>query len=279
MTQTIHGYSREELMKMNISALRAILHERTHHKIEVLLYRILKEKMKKPPNLGNQAKLALNIWKARGLPVNSPEIQWSMKYVELADKLNTGETLRLNTKLHTPFTDLEMKTVKKLLYTRKSIRQFARRHVSDEMIREILKAGLMAPQGCNVGSTRFIILRNPEEWKLVQSDIPIENGVIILICQDLNAYKVLKFDELVPQNLYYDAAAAADHMCLMAHAFGLGACWLTHGVETQKKIRKYFNQPETFVTRCHIVVGWPDEAPIKSARMNLDDVIITKKKV
>jgi len=262
-------------MKMDVTALRAMLHERTHHKIEVLLYRILKGKMKKPPNLGYQAELLLNIWKRRGLPVHTPDIQWCIKYVELANRLNSGEIVRLNTELLEPFTSLEMKTVKKLLYTRQSIRQFTSKPVPDEMIREILQAGLMAPQGCNVGSTRFIILRNPEEWKLVRSDIPIENGVIILICQDLKTYNVLKFDERVPQNLYYDAAAAADHMCLMAHALGLGACWLTHGVETQKKIQKYFNQPETFVTRCHIIVGWPDEAPIKSARMSLDDVIIT----
>jgi nitroreductase len=60
----------------------------------------------------------------------------------------------------------------------------------------------------------------------------------------------------------------------MAHALGLGACWLTHGEETQKKIREHFGLPETFVSRCHIVLGWPDEAPIKSQRMSLDEAII-----
>ena len=64
------------------------------------------------------------------------------------------------------------------------------------------------------------------------------------------------------------------HMCLMAHALGLGACWLTHGEETQKALRKHFNLPEYIVSRCHIIVGWPDEAPIKSVRMRLDGAII-----
>ena len=146
------------------------------------------------------------------------------------------------------------------------------------MLNEIMKAGLMAPQGCNVGSTRFIVLRDPKEMKMLRSDIPIENGVMIVICQDMRVYKCLRFDEITPQNIYFDAAAAADHMVLMAHALGLGACWLTHGTETQKKIQQYFGLPETFLSRCHIILGWPDEAPIKSGRMKLEEAIIEKKK-
>lgn len=273
----IHGYTKEELMKMDPAPLRAILHERTHHTIEVMIYRILKGKLKKPPDLGGQAKTLLDIWKKRGLPTDAPDLQWCVRYVELADRLNAGESVNLGTMLPEPFSDAEMAAVKKLLHERRSIRQFTAKPVPENMIREILRAGLAAPQGCNVGSTRFIVLRGCDEWRLVQSDIPIENGVMIVICQDMSVYKALRFDEHVPQNIHYDAAAAADHMCLMAHALGLGACWLTHGEETQKRIREYFGLPETFVSRCHLIVGWPDEAPIKSERMSLDEVIIGKR--
>lgn len=276
MEKVIHGYTIDDLMKMDPVLLRAILHERTHHTIEVFIYRILNGKLKKPQNFGNQAKLLLDIWKKRKLLLDAPDIQWCIKYVELADKINIGEKVDLATSLPKPFTSTEIKTVKKLLYERRSIRQFKDKPVPEEMIREILQAGLMAPQGCNVGSTRFIILRSKDEWKLVQSDIPIENGIMIIICQDMRIYKALRFDEYVPQNIFFDAAATADHMVLMAHSLGLGACWLTHGEETQKKIQKHFGLPETFVTRCHLIIGWPDEAPIKSQRMNLDDAIINK---
>ena len=105
---------------------------------------------------------------------------------------------------------------------------------------------------------------------MVRSDIPIENAVMILVCQDLTGYQTLRFDGYVPQNLYFDAAAAADHIVLMAHAFGLGACWLTHGPETHKRIREHFQLPETFISRCHIILGWPAEAPIKSGKMTVD---------
>lgn len=273
----IHGYSKEELMSMDICELRAILHERTHHTIEVFLYRILKGKMKKPENFGNQAKAVLDIWKERGLPIDTPDLEWSIKNIEVTKKLNAGKKVVLDTKLPVPFSEDELEIVKRLMYQRRSIRQFKNQVVPEDYIREILFAGLMSPQGCNVDSRRFIILHDPEEWKLVRSDIPLENGVMILICQDMRVYKTLKFDERVPQNIYFDAATAADHMCLMAHALGLGACWLTHGEETHKRIREYFSLPETFVSRCHLIIGWPDEAPIKSLRMSLDDAIIKKK--
>ena len=70
----IHGYSEEDLMKMDVDALRAILHERTHHTIEVMIYRILNGKLKKPQNFGHQAKVVLSIWKRRKLPTT-----WSPK--------------------------------------------------------------------------------------------------------------------------------------------------------------------------------------------------------
>lgn len=273
----IYGYSREQLMTIDPVILRTFLHERTHHGIEVMIYRILNGKMKKPSNFGAQAKTLLDIWIERKLPTDAPDLQWCKRYVELADRMNREEKVKLDTGLPRAFSSDEMRTVKNLLFERRSIRQYTSKPVSDETIREILAAGLMAPQGCNVGATRFIVLRDLKEMKMVMSDIPIDNGVMILICQDLRVYKSLRFDEITPQNLYFDVAAAADHMVLMAHALGLGACWLTHGIETQKKIRQYFGLPETFITRCHIMVGWPDEAPIKSGRARVDEVTIEKK--
>lgn len=278
MVIKIRGYTREDLLTMDIDSLRGLLHERTHHTIEIPLYRILNGKLKRPEGFGREAKTVLNIWKERGLPTDTPDLQWCIKCVEIADALNAGEHVKLDIEIPKAFSKAEMNVVKRLLYERRSIRQFTDKLVPEDMIREILYAGLMAPQGCNVDARRFIILQNPEEWKLVQSDIPIENGVMILVCQDMRVYQTLSIDKLFPHNIYFDAACAADHMCLMAHALGLGACWLTHREETQNRIRKYFGLPETFVSRCHLIVGWPDEAPIKPQRMSLNDAIIRFKR-
>ena len=273
----IHGLTEEELMEVDPMVLRAIIHERTHHTIEVNIYRMLAGKRGVPPNFGETAELLLDVWKRRGLPTDAPDMKWGLDYIDHAKSLRAGGEVKLDTKMPEPFSEGEMRTVEKLLFERRSIRQFKDRPVPDEMIRKILHAGLMAPHGCNVCATRFIVLRDPEDWKMVRSDIPLENCVMIVVCQDLRMYQALGFDKAVPQNLYFDAAAAADHICLMAHALGLGACWLTHGEETQRRLREHFGQSETFISRCHIVVGWPDEATIKSQRMKLEEVTIEKR--
>jgi nitroreductase len=274
----VFGFSKDDLMKMDPMVLRAIIHERTHHTIEVSIYRILNGKMKAPKTFGETVSFLLEVWKKRKLSMDAPDLRWAQSYLNLALKLRRGEKVTLDTELPSPFTGEEMEVVEKLLFGRRSIRQWKTGDVSEELIRKILYAGLMAPQGCNVGSTRFLILRTVEEKKLVRSDIPVDNAIIIVICQDMRIYHALNYDKYVPQNIYYDAAAAADHICLMAHAVGLGAVWLTHDKEDTKRIREYFNLPDYIETRLHIAVGWSNEAPIKSQRMNLDEVIIREHK-
>ncbi len=271
---TVHGYTEEQLMEMKPDDLRAILHERTHHTVEVLIYRILNGTRKMPEGFGVVAEYLLGLWKKRGLPLDPPDIQWCVRYVNLARRMRDGEKMKLEPTPWESFTEEEAKTVERLIYGRKSIRQFEDKPVTDEVIRRILKAGLYAPHGWNVGCTRFLVLRDPEEQKLVRSDIPIENCVMIVVLQELSMYKTLRFDEYVPQNLYFDAGAAADHICLMAHALGLGSCWLTHGEETQKRLREHFNLSPTLTSRNHVIIGWPGEETIKSMRMSLDEAIL-----
>jgi len=270
----VFGYSEDDLMRIDPVELRTLIHERTHHTIEVLLYRIQAGKLQPPKDFGEMVDLLLTVWKRRGLPTDTPDLRWSERYLEIAKRVRAGERVVLREEMPKPFSKREMETVRKLIFERRSIRMFEAKPVPEEVLSEILYAGLMAPQGCNLGSTRFIILRDPAEFKLLQSDIPLENALVIVICQDMRTYKTVKHDERNPQNVYFDAAAAADHILLMAHAFGLGGVWLTHGEETAQRVRKHFNLPEYYKVPLHLAMGWPAEAPIKSRRMALDEAII-----
>lgn len=270
----VHGYTVDDLMAMSKDNLRAVFHERTHHTIEVYIYRILNSTYEMPEDFGVVAERLLEIWKKRGFSIDPPDIQWCVKYIEAAKRLREGKQADLPVTPWASFTEAEAETFERLIYGRKSIRQFKPEPVPDHMIKRILKAGLYAPHGCNVGCTRFLVLRDPEEQKLVSSDIPIENCVMIVVLQELSMYHTLRFEKFVPQNLFFDAGAAADHICLMAHALVLGHCWLTHGEETQKKLREHFNLSPTMTSRNHIIIGWPAEETLKSERMNLDEAIL-----
>ncbi|MFC1937002.1 nitroreductase family protein [Chloroflexota bacterium] len=271
-------YCRDDLKKMDPVSLRALLRERTHHTIEVPLYpTLVREQERKMENFGLQAQMVYDVWKERGFTTDGPDIKWVERYLDIAGKMRNGEKVELNEPLPVPFTDDEMKVVEKLIYQRRSIRDWIDKEVPDEMIEKILDAGRVAPCGCNLTGFRFIVIKDPEETKWVKSDISTKNSVIIVICVDKRAAMVVGHDHMVPQNEGYDAAAAADHMLLMAHALGLGGVWLTFREEGARYFKENYGLPDYIYPALHIAVGWTAMGTIKSLRMPLEDIMIRRK--
>ena len=265
-------YSRKDLMEMDPVCLRALFRERVHHGIEVKLYPILQGEGAVPPGFGRQPRLILDVWRERGLPEGEPDIEWGKTYIELADRLKAGEEVVLDLPRPQPFSPEELAVVHKLLWERRSIRDWVPgKPVSDELIEKVLEAGRAAPSACNLNVARFVVIRNPEEAKMVWSDIPtpMDRCVLIVICYDTRVYRTIGHDSLVPHNQFFDCAAAADHMCLMAHALGLGAVWLTRTQKTGAEFKRKFGLPEHIEPALHIALGWPALGTIKSARLPL----------
>jgi len=274
-------YTREDLLKMDPVCLRALFRERIHHTIEVQIYPILLGKKKLPPNFGLQPQLILDVWKERGFSDDDPDFEWGKRYLSLATKLRAGEEVEIREPLPNPFTEQEMAVVRNLIWGRRSIRDWIPgKKVPDEMIEKILEAGRAAPTACNLDIVRFIMIRDPKEAKMVWSDIPtpMDQCVLIVVCYDKRIYETTGQDRLLPHNMLLDCAAAADHMCLMAHALGLGAVWLSCTDKTASDFKKKYGLPDYIVQALHIAVGWPAIGPIKSERMPLREMMIIKGK-
>ncbi len=269
-------YTKEDLMGMDPVCLRALLRERVHHTIEVEIYPILLGRQEMPAKFGLQAKLIMQVWTERGFSVEAEDLEWCKKYIRLADEMRAGKEVRLDEALPVPFTDSEMEVVRKLIWERRSVRDWLPKPVPQELIDKILEAGRAAPTGCNLDIVRFVVIRDPHEAKMVWSDIPtpMDQCVLIVICYDARIYPTVGHDKLVPHNMLYDCAAAADHMCLMAHALGLGAVWLSCTEKTAKNFQKKYGLPDHIVQALHIAVGWAATGSIKSSRMPLSEMII-----
>lgn len=283
ITKVISGgieYTKEDLMKMDPVLLRTLLHERTHHNVEVPFYpTLLKWKGKAIDGFGRQAQMVFDVWQARELTEDAPDIQWVKEYLALAAKIRNGEKIEWNKPLATPFTDEEMAIVNRLIFGRCSIRNWIDKPVPDDMIEIILEAGRAAPIGCNLGGVRFIVIKDPKEAKMIWSDISTQNAVIIVVCYDTRVPKVVGQDRSVPQNVGFDAAAAADHMLLMAHALGLGAVWLSERKvpeSTGQRFKEQYGLPDYIEVALHIAVGWPAIGTIKSKRVPLSDMMIRR---
>ena len=283
ITQVIVGgneYTKEDMRKMDDVSLRGLLHERVHHNIEVPLYpALLKWKGEPIAGFGQQAQLVFDIWQERGFTEDDSDIKWVKRYLALAEKVRAGEKPELDEPLPTPFTEEEMAVVYKLIWERRSARgSWIDKEVPDEMIERILEAGRAAPIGCNLGEIRFIVLRPPEETKMIWSDISTENAVIIVICYDKRPSHVVGQDhpESVPQNRGYDCAADGDHMLLMVHALGLSGVWLSRTERSAREFKEKYGLPDNIEAAMHIAFGWPAMGTIKSARVPLDYMMIRR---
>jgi nitroreductase len=270
-------YTREDLMKMDPILLRALLRERVHHSIECEMYPILLGRKKMPSGFGLQVELILDVWLERNLPKEGDDFDWVMENVEAARKMRAGEKPEIPYDLPEPFGDEEMKILHKLIWERRSIRDWVPdKEVPDWMIERILEAGRAAPTGCNLSPVRFVVIRDREKAKMVWSDIPtpMDRCVLIIICYDGRIYETVGHDKIVGHNLLLDCAAAGDHMLLMAHALGLGAVWLSCTDKTAKRFQEKFGlQP--YIKQCmHIAVGWTAVASIKSKRLPLKEMVI-----
>jgi len=152
------------------------------------------------------------------------------------------------------------------------------------MIEQILEAGNWAPIGCNLGHLRFVVLTDPEEKKMIWSDINTVNAAaIIVICHDPRMSEAVGQSKVVPQNPGFDAAAAGDHMLLMAHALGLGAVWLSEAKKCEltedsgEEFKRRYGLPEHFEVDLHIAVGWAAIGSIKSARPALKGLVYKRR--
>jgi nitroreductase len=265
-------YSRQDLMQMDPACLRALFRERVHHTIEVLLYPILQGEKAVPPGFGRQPRLILDVWRERGFAEDEPDIEWGRQYIELAEKLCGGDSIRLENPLPQAFAPAELVVVEKLLRERRSMRDWAPgKSIPGELVERILEAGRAAPTACNLDAVRFVVIRDAEEASMVWSDIPtpMDRCVLIVVGYDARIYRTVGHDRLVPHNQLLDCAAAADHMCLMAHALGLGAVWLTRTQKTGTEFKRRYGLPDYIEPVLHIAVGWPAVGTIKSARMPL----------
>ncbi len=147
------------------------------------------------------------------------------------------------------------------ILTRRSIRNYTDRHISDEYLTTILKAGMSGPTCANARQWTFIVVRNKEMLEKMaaangRSADPLKKADLgILVCGDLE--RVFK---PAPDYWIIDGAIAAQNMILAAHALGIGSVWLgTYPqMDRVKGQIELFNLPESNIPHSIIAFGYPD---------------------
>lgn len=88
-----------------------------------------------------------------------------------------------------------------LIKTRKSVRKYLEKHISDEDLRKILEAGRLAPSWMNVQSWKFILVKSQENKDLLSElslgQAHVKNADALIVCiADTNAWEEAKITHI-----------------------------------------------------------------------------------
>ncbi len=154
------------------------------------------------------------------------------------------------------------------ILNRKSIRKYKDIKISDEIVEDLLKAGMAAPSAGNQQPWEFIVLRDKEIMKKItevhpNSKMLLNADVAIVVCGDESKQVYNGF-------WVQDCSAATENILLAAEDKGLGAVWL--GVfpleDIVGAIKELLNLPASVIPLSIIPVGYPDEQRKPQDRFN-----------
>ena len=155
-----------------------------------------------------------------------------------------------------------------LMKTRRSIRSFLPKPVSDEDAIKILDATRLAPSGGNRQRWKFIYVNDPQVLRMIKNCAPGFYG-------DAPAAIVAGLDDegSSPGSVIglLDIGFAAENALLAAHALGLGGCAV--GSFIAAAVKKVLNAPDSFRPVLIFSIGYPDKEPPVPSKKKLSEIV------
>jgi nitroreductase len=176
----------------------------------------------------------------------------------------------LDGKVYLPET-LKGNPVLQTMLRRRSVRNFEKKPVPEDVFRAILEAGRVAPSGVNLQSWSFGVY-NPESWRnTFGRPIPFGAARAVMVMGDVHRLKGV-LDEFPHRPLVeytlsvVNASIAAYAMNLAAESCGVASCMLSDtgksGFYDARYLKKRLNLPDGVFPVMTIVFGYPRGKPL-----------------
>jgi nitroreductase len=174
-----------------------------------------------------------------------------------------------------------MNPTMKTLLEHRSIRKYKPDAVSQEILENILQAGIRVSTTGNMQVYSVIVTRDEQKrkelCKLHFNQKMVEQAPLLLtFCADFNRFNkwCIQRDAQPGYDNFLsfltaaiDALLAAQNVAVAAESFGLGICYLGTTTYQADKLVDFFNLPKGVVPVTTIVVGYPDESPELTDRL------------
>lgn len=174
-----------------------------------------------------------------------------------------------------------METIEAIM-TRRSIRKFSQKQIPDAVLQKIVLAGTYAPSALALQPWAFVIIQDQEFLQRVSDYC---KPIMISLMKDAHDGMSDAFRALLESkgySIYYhaptvimivgktgsrfreiDCSLCAENMMIVAHAMGLGSCWIgsTEVAYGNSDLMAGFRIPEGYSPVGTIVFGYPEESP------------------
>ena len=175
----------------------------------------------------------------------------------------------------------------KNLLTRRSIRQYADKEVSEELLGRLMNEAARTQTMGNLQLYSVVVTRSQEMKQRLASahfNQPMVTSapVVLTICADFNRTsqwaRCRKADPgydnfLSFQNAAIDALLYTQTLCNLMDEEGLGYCFLGTTVYMPQTIIDVLQLPQLTMPVATLTVGWPAEEPTLSDRLPLDSFV------
>lgn len=159
--------------------------------------------------------------------------------------------------------------------TRRSIRQFAKEPVSDEVVDQILESGLWAPSGKNNQPWKFAVIRDltlKEPLAAFTHSRAIIHGASVCIAVFLDHSRVYDRTKDVQA-----VGACIQNMLLTIHSLGWGGIWLGEILKNKEKVAELLGAGKDLELMAVVAIGRPAKRLGGGERDSLEKRVFLRK--
>jgi nitroreductase len=159
---------------------------------------------------------------------------------------------------------------------RRSIRNFQKREIPDDLMGRLIESMIWAPSAGNLQSRKFYCVKELS-IKEALSDAALSQTfiraapLVVVGCTDSmigNRYGMRGVELYTIQ----DVACSLMCMMLVAHETGLGTVWV--GAFHEDKVAKVLDLPTNLRPVALVPVGWPEKMPHAPGRVKPEDAVV-----
>ena len=177
------------------------------------------------------------------------------------------------------------------IYARRAVRDYKPEDIPDDIIKELIMAGIYAPSSLNEQPWRFVVVKNKELIKKcsdhakklwlesVKNPVTDDDKELVRLASDpgFNIFYnapllILIFSPPGMDSPEFGCALAAENMMLAARSLDIGSCWIGMGavIGSDRELMSEIGVPGDHRLMSQLIFGYPVKKEIEVPERNKD---------